>query len=159
MNRRIFSLVCIALYALLDASIYCSQQKVYDARNKSVRGTKETNRSNEKNAIEFKQETQLKNNNPIYDEDDKESSCFNIFKRGKKSKKTKKNLYSKLPSNLSYDEMIQIFIDNNKNLPTDRSGMEKYIQNIFANDPEQANFLLKLTNELPKQPSKLKPSE
>ncbi|CAD2102785.1 fam-c protein [Plasmodium vinckei lentum] len=42
MNRRIFSLVCIALYALLDASIYCSQQKESAARNKSVRdGTKD----------------------------------------------------------------------------------------------------------------------
>ncbi|CAD2107979.1 fam-c protein [Plasmodium vinckei] len=43
MNKRIFSLVCIALYALLDASIYCSQQKESAARNKSVRDGTEDN--------------------------------------------------------------------------------------------------------------------
>ncbi|CAD2083668.1 fam-c protein [Plasmodium vinckei lentum] len=134
MNRRIFSLVCVALCALLDASIYCSQQKAYDARNKSVRGTKEINRSN--------------------DEDDKESSGFNIFKRGKKNKRTEENLYSKFPSDLSCDQMIETFLDINKDLPTDRSGMEKYFQNIFANDPEKSKFLLKIKEELIKKHSK-----
>ncbi|CAD2084058.1 fam-c protein [Plasmodium vinckei lentum] len=128
MNRRIFSLVCIAIYALLDASIYCSQQKESDARNKSIRGTKEINRSN--------------------DEDDRESSGFNIFKRGKKSKRIIENLYSEVPSDLSSDEMIKIFKDNHKDLPTDKLKFEKYIMNIFENDPKQTEFLLKLYSKL-----------
>ncbi|CAD2100780.1 fam-c protein [Plasmodium vinckei] len=125
MNRRIFSLVCIALYALLDASIYCSQQKETGARNKSVRGTKEINRSN--------------------DEDGKEYSGFNI------SKRTNGILYSKLPSNLSSDEMIKIFLNDHKDLPTDRLGFEIYILNIFKNDPIQTEFLFKLYNKLSEQ--------
>ncbi|CAD2099486.1 fam-c protein [Plasmodium vinckei] len=128
MNRRIFSLVCIALYALLNASIYCSQQKASDARNKNVRGTKEINRSN--------------------DEDDNESSCFNIFKRDKKSKRskesirTKENLYSKVPSGLSSDEMIKKFIDENKDRPIDRADVIKYILvNGLENSPSALKFI------------------
>ncbi|CAD2096467.1 fam-c protein [Plasmodium vinckei brucechwatti] len=122
MNKRIFSLVCIALYALLDASIYCSQQKESDARNKSVRGTKEINRSN--------------------DEYDKESSGFNI------PKIIQENLYSKVPSNLSSDEMIKIFLNNHKDLPTNKLEFEKYIMNILENDPIQRMFLFKLYTKL-----------
>ncbi|CAD2091035.1 fam-c protein [Plasmodium vinckei brucechwatti] len=197
MNKRIYSLVCIALYALLDASIYCSQQKESDARNKSVRGTKEINRSNEKNDIEFKQGIQLKNNNPKnneddkddlddkdykdetydseytneddiynrkyvnndkiynrkcvnnddvdYGENDKESSGFNI------SKRTKENLYSKVPSDLSSDEMIKIFLNNHKDLPTNKLEFTEYILNIFEKDPEQTAFLFKLYSKLSKK--------
>ncbi|CAD2086704.1 fam-c protein [Plasmodium vinckei brucechwatti] len=123
MNKRIFSLVCLALYVLLDASIYCSQQKESDARNKSVRGTKEINRSN--------------------DEYDKESSGFNI------SKRTKENLYSKVPSDISSDEMIKIFLNDHKDLPTDKLKFTEYILNIFKNDPEQTAFLLALYRKLP----------
>ncbi|CAD2099631.1 fam-c protein [Plasmodium vinckei lentum] len=89
MNRRIFSLVCIALYALLDASIYCSQQKETGARNKNVRDTKEINRNN--------------------DEDDKESGGFNIFKRGKKSKRTKAYLHNEISERSS---IINEFINS-----------------------------------------------
>ncbi|CAD2084072.1 fam-c protein [Plasmodium vinckei lentum] len=127
MSRRIFSLVCIALYALLDASIYCSQQKESDARNKSVRGTKEI-RSN--------------------DEDDKESSGFNIFKRDKKGKRIIENLYSEVSSDLSSDEMIKIFLNDHKDLPMDKLEFDKYIMNIFKNDPKQTAFLLKLYSKL-----------
>ncbi|CAD2089717.1 fam-c protein [Plasmodium vinckei brucechwatti] len=134
MNKRIYSLVCIALYALLDASIYCSQQKESDARNKSVRGTKEINRSN--------------------DEYDKESSGFNIFKSGKKSKRTKENLHSKEPSDPLIDEMIKIFLNNHKDLPMDRLGFEIYIKNLLENDPEQSMFLRKLIGKLIKSPPK-----
>ncbi|CAD2109212.1 fam-c protein [Plasmodium vinckei] len=63
MNKRIFSLVCITLYVLLAVSIHCSEQKVYNVGNKRIRGTKEINRRNEKNAIEFKCEIQLNNSN------------------------------------------------------------------------------------------------
>ncbi|CAD2094041.1 fam-c protein [Plasmodium vinckei lentum] len=145
MNRRIFSLVCITLYALLDVSIYCSQQKESGARNKSVRGTKEINRSNEKNDIEFKRETQLNNKNLIYDGFNIESSGFNIPKR------IKENLNSKVPSNLSSDEMIKIFLNDHKDLPMDKLGFTKYIQNIFENDPEKTAFLFKLYSKLSKQ--------
>ncbi|CAD2094028.1 fam-c protein [Plasmodium vinckei brucechwatti] len=121
MNRRIFSLVCIALYALLDASIYCSQQKEFDARNKSVRGTKEINRSN--------------------DEYDKESSGFNLFKKGKKSKRskesirTKEDVYGKLPSDLSSDEKIKIFLNNVNGRPIDKA---EFIKFILVNGLEQS---------------------
>ncbi|CAD2097666.1 fam-c protein [Plasmodium vinckei brucechwatti] len=125
MNKRIFSLVCIALYALLDASIYCSQRKESDARNKSVRGTKEISRSN--------------------DEYDKESSGFNI------PKIIQENLYSKVPSGLSSDEMIKIFLNNHKDLPTNKLEFEKYIMNILENDPIQRMFLFKLYTKLVKK--------
>ncbi|CAD2114484.1 fam-c protein [Plasmodium vinckei] len=154
MNRKIFSLVCIALYVILVVPIQCSQQNVYDARNKSACGTKEINRINEKNDIESKNETQLTNDIPKNDEDDKKSSSFNIFKRGKKSKRTKENLYSKLPSNLSLDEMVKIFMDNNKDIPTDRLEFKKYIINILKNDPEQSKFLKNLFGKLAKKPLK-----
>ncbi|CAD2089290.1 fam-c protein [Plasmodium vinckei brucechwatti] len=126
MNRRIFSLVCIALYALLDASIYCSQQKESDAINKSVRGTKEINRSN--------------------DEDDNESSCFNLFKKGKKSKRSKESirteedLYGKLPSNLSSDEKIKIFLNKNNGRPIDRA---EFIKFVLVNGLENSPYALK----------------
>ncbi|CAD2107777.1 fam-c protein [Plasmodium vinckei] len=71
MNKRIFSLVCIALYILLSVSIYCSEQKASNVGNKSVRGTKKININNNKNGIEYKRETQLNNNNP---EDDYDSN-------------------------------------------------------------------------------------
>ncbi|CAD2085908.1 fam-c protein, fragment [Plasmodium vinckei brucechwatti] len=134
MNKKIFSLVCIILYNLLVASIHCLEQEESDARNKSVRGTKEINRSN--------------------DEYDKESSGFNIFKRGKKSKRIIKNLHSEVPSDLSSDEMIKIFKDNHKDIPTDRLEFKKYIINILKNDPEQSKFLKKLFGKLAKQPLK-----
>ncbi|CAD2096024.1 fam-c protein [Plasmodium vinckei] len=50
MNRRIFSLVCIALYALLDASIYCSQQKDNNLR---YDGTKENLHSKEPSNLSY----------------------------------------------------------------------------------------------------------
>ncbi|CAD2099547.1 fam-c protein [Plasmodium vinckei] len=208
MNRKIFSLVCIALYVILAVPIQCSQQKVYDARNKSVRGTKEINRSNEKNDIEFKRETQLNNNNnndlkddeddkddkddindtdykdetydreyineddiynceyvnndkiynreyvnndkiynreyvnndKIYNRkyvnndvaDDKKSNCFNIFKRVKKSKRTKE---------YSCDEMIEIFLNNNNGRPIDLAELIKF---ILVNGLEESITPLKL---------------
>ncbi|CAD2105792.1 fam-c protein [Plasmodium vinckei] len=78
MNKRIFILVCIAGYLLSAVSIHCSQQKVPNAGNKSIRGIKEGKRRNEKNGIEFKRETQLKNNNP---KGDNEFKNYNISKR------------------------------------------------------------------------------
>ncbi|CAD2085574.1 fam-c protein [Plasmodium vinckei brucechwatti] len=77
MNRRIFSLVCIALYALLDALIYCSEQKYNRSKtsglkNRIICAVKKINRSYKKNGIESKRETQLNNNNnnhPKYGDD------------------------------------------------------------------------------------------
>ncbi|CAD2103472.1 fam-c protein [Plasmodium vinckei brucechwatti] len=75
MNKNIFSLVCIALYALLDASIYCSEQKsdqskTYGLRGRIVRAIKKINGSNKKNVIESQRETQSNNNNNNDDDDD-----------------------------------------------------------------------------------------
>ncbi|SCL85946.1 hypothetical protein PCHAJ_000503400 [Plasmodium chabaudi chabaudi] len=41
MNKRVFSLVCIVLYAVLAVSIHCSQNKVSGAGNKNAHDTKE----------------------------------------------------------------------------------------------------------------------
>ncbi|CAD2107699.1 hypothetical protein YYG_00698 [Plasmodium vinckei petteri] len=75
MNKRISSLVCIVLYALLAVSIHCSEQKASDVGNKSVRDIKEINRGDEKSGIESKRETELnnKNNSDLKDDiDDKD---------------------------------------------------------------------------------------
>ncbi|SCL90265.1 fam-c protein, partial [Plasmodium chabaudi chabaudi] len=74
MNKRILSLVCIALYALLDVSVHCAQHKEYDVGNESARDTEEISRSNEKNGIKFNHKIQLKNNDPkdVDDKDDEE---------------------------------------------------------------------------------------
>ncbi|CAD2083943.1 fam-c protein [Plasmodium vinckei brucechwatti] len=91
MNKRIFSLVCIALYALLDASIYCSEQK-NDRSNESglrsriIRAFKKTKRSNKKNDIESQRENQLNNNN---NNDDDESHFKYINSEQYKEKKYK----------------------------------------------------------------------
>ncbi|CAD2094931.1 hypothetical protein YYG_05140 [Plasmodium vinckei petteri] len=68
MNKKIFSLVCIILYALLAVSIHCSEQK--DDRSKEsgfrsriIRAFKKIKRSSKKNDTEYKSETQLNNNN------------------------------------------------------------------------------------------------
>ncbi|CAD2095789.1 fam-c protein [Plasmodium vinckei] len=108
MNKRIFSLVCIVFFTLLAVSIQCSQQKESDARNKSVRGTKKINRINEKNDIGSKRETQLKNGNLRYDG-------------------TKEDLYGKLPSDLSSDEKIKIFLNKNNGRPIDVAEFIKFI--------------------------------
>ncbi|SCL91519.1 fam-c protein [Plasmodium chabaudi adami] len=68
MNKRIFSLVCIFLYVILIVSTHCSEQK--DDRSKASglksrisRVIKQIRRSNKKNDIESKRETQSNNNN------------------------------------------------------------------------------------------------
>ncbi|ETB56051.1 hypothetical protein YYC_05913 [Plasmodium yoelii 17X] len=138
MNKRIFSLVCIALYTLLAVSVHCSEQKVSDVGNKSVRGIKETNKSNEKNNIKYKRETQLKSTNPKDDENDREFNCFNIFKRNKKT-----------------------FKSSNKNepLPKVPSDISKDLEYVFVKNPEILSLFLHLKKELEKGPSKHKPNK
>ncbi|VEV54548.1 fam-c protein [Plasmodium vinckei vinckei] len=68
MNKRIFSLVCIILYVLLAVSIHCSEQKddrskASGLRSRISRVIKQIRRSNKKNDIEYKRETQSNNNN------------------------------------------------------------------------------------------------
>ncbi|SCL82069.1 fam-c protein [Plasmodium chabaudi chabaudi] len=68
MNKRIFSLVCIAVYALLAASIHCSEQKhdrskTSGLRSRIIRAIKQIKRSSKKNDIEFKGKAQLNSNN------------------------------------------------------------------------------------------------
>ncbi|SCL95294.1 Plasmodium yoelii subtelomeric region (PYST-C1), putative [Plasmodium chabaudi adami] len=150
MNKRIFSLVFIALYSLLPVLIHCSEQKAYDAGNKSVHDTKEISRSNEKHDTELKRETQLKNYNPKNDEndeDDKGFNCFNIFKRNKKSKTAKE---------YSCNKVTGTFLSNDKHLFMDPSEIEKQIQDIFANDPENSKTLLQVVKRLQKQHPNLK---
>ncbi|CAD2087456.1 fam-c protein [Plasmodium vinckei brucechwatti] len=74
MNKRIFSLVCTALYALLDASIYCSEQKndqskEYVLRSRIIRAIKQIKRSNKKNDIEPQRENQSNNNKDVFDDE------------------------------------------------------------------------------------------
>ncbi|VTZ67868.1 fam-c protein [Plasmodium chabaudi chabaudi] len=57
MNKRIFILVCIVLYALLAVSIHCSEQKEYGLRSRIIRAIKQIKRSNKKNGIKSKHET------------------------------------------------------------------------------------------------------
>ncbi|KEG00571.1 hypothetical protein YYE_04755 [Plasmodium vinckei vinckei] len=68
MNKRIFSLVCIILYVLLAVSIHCSEQKsdrskTSGLRSRVIRAIQKIKRSNKKNDIEYKRETQSNNNN------------------------------------------------------------------------------------------------
>ncbi|CDU16041.1 fam-c protein [Plasmodium yoelii] len=69
MNKKIFSLVCIALYAIFAVPIHCSEENVSDVGNKSVCGTKEINTNDENSDIGHKHENQLNNNNPKDDND------------------------------------------------------------------------------------------
>ncbi|SCL95120.1 fam-c protein [Plasmodium chabaudi adami] len=68
MNKRIFILVCVVLYALLAVSIHCSEEK-HDRskesglRSRISRAIKQIKRSNKQNDIESKRETQSNNNN------------------------------------------------------------------------------------------------
>ncbi|SCL82748.1 Plasmodium yoelii subtelomeric region (PYST-C1), putative [Plasmodium chabaudi adami] len=62
MNKRIYSLVCIVLYAILAISIHCSEQKASGIRG-FFRSIKKPHKSKGKNGIEYKCETQLNNNN------------------------------------------------------------------------------------------------
>ncbi|CXJ06180.1 fam-c protein [Plasmodium berghei] len=76
MNKWIFSLICIVLYAILDVSIHCSEQKVSGVGSRSIRGIKKMNKSNEKIGTKFKCRTQLKNNNPKNYKDNKISDGY-----------------------------------------------------------------------------------
>ncbi|EUD70501.1 hypothetical protein YYG_04059 [Plasmodium vinckei petteri] len=124
MNKRIFSLVCIVL-----------------------------NKPNEKNDIESKCETQLKNNNlkddedykdykdeehgrEYINEDDKKFNCFNIFNRNKKNKRTKILPYSKTPLIHSYSQIAESSSNNNESHPNLSLQMQRNIQEIFTTNPE-----------------------
>ncbi|SCL88573.1 fam-c protein [Plasmodium chabaudi chabaudi] len=84
MNKRVFSLVCIVLYAVLAVSIHCSQNKVSGAGNKNAHDTKEVNKSNKKNDIESKCETKLMNSHPK-DDKYKNTTDYNGFIRTARS--------------------------------------------------------------------------
>ncbi|CAD2103358.1 hypothetical protein YYG_02916 [Plasmodium vinckei petteri] len=102
MNRRIFSLVCIALYALLDASIYCSQQKDNNLR---YDGTKENLHSKKPSNLSCNQMVKIfmdiTKNVPI-DRWDYEEYIENIFKNDPQQLKVLNKLFhdvSKNPKN------------------------------------------------------------
>ncbi|SCL83351.1 fam-c protein [Plasmodium chabaudi chabaudi] len=142
MNKRIFILVCIALYALLAVSIHCSEQKASDLGNKTICGIKEINKSNEKNSIESKFEIQLKNNNPKYDEeDDKGFNCFNIFKRNKKNKRTKTPSYSKVTSIYLHNQITEAPSSNNEFLPMTSLQIQKNLREFSTKNPYNSKML------------------
>ncbi|EUD69651.1 hypothetical protein YYG_05126 [Plasmodium vinckei petteri] len=67
MNKRIFSLVCIILYALLAVSMHCSEEKsdrskTSGLRSRVIRAIQKIKRSNKKNDIELQRENQSNNN-------------------------------------------------------------------------------------------------
>ncbi|CAD2096388.1 fam-c protein [Plasmodium vinckei brucechwatti] len=49
MNKRVFSLVCIALYVFLAVLIQCSEQKTSGLRSRIIRAIKQIKRSSKKN--------------------------------------------------------------------------------------------------------------
>ncbi|SCL82897.1 Plasmodium yoelii subtelomeric region (PYST-C1), putative [Plasmodium chabaudi adami] len=146
MNKRIFSYVCIVLYALLAVSIHCSEQKPSDVRNKIVRSTKEISKCDEKSDIEPKREPQLNNNNnnnPEDDEDEKGFNCFNIFKRNKKNKKNKRTKtpsYSKAPLNHSFKQKPKAY-NSNKHLPKEALEMKQALQEFSKQNPNNMHTL------------------
>ncbi|WBY59665.1 fam-c protein [Plasmodium yoelii yoelii] len=147
MNKRIYSLVCIALYTLLVVSIHCSEQKVSDVGYTSGLGTKEINKNNETDGIEYKNETQLKNNNPkddTYDEDDKDNkgfSFFNIFKRNKKNKKIKTSSYSKVSLTHPDKKIIEELLNKNEYLYKVLLLMRKFMRDLLVKNSDPLNFL------------------
>ncbi|ETB56384.1 hypothetical protein YYC_05813 [Plasmodium yoelii 17X] len=130
MNKRIFSLVCMALYALLAVPTHCSEQKIYDVRNKSIRGTKDRSKNNE---------TQLKNNNPKDDEDDIGSNCFGICKKNKKIK----HIASNVPVTLPYNKIVVTY-SNNESLPTATMRMGQIQREFVPRDQKHLEDILKL---------------
>ncbi|CDS44339.1 fam-c protein [Plasmodium yoelii] len=125
MNKRIFSLVCIALYTLLTVPAHCSEQEVSDVGNKS----------DEKNDIEYKRETQLKNTNS---KDDRGFNCFNIFK---KNKRTQSHSYSKVPLTHPYNKITETSSNNNDSIHKIELLMEKIARYFLANHSEILKFL------------------
>ncbi|VTZ80370.1 fam-c protein [Plasmodium yoelii] len=139
MNKRIFSLVCIALYSLLAGSVHCSEQKVSDVRNKSIRGTKERNKSNEKNDIEYKHKTQLKNNNPKDDEDDIGSNCFGICKKNKQIK----YIIRDVPVTFPYNQIVVTY-SSNESLPTVKMRIGPIESEFIPKNQKHLEDILKL---------------
>ncbi|CAD2086358.1 fam-c protein [Plasmodium vinckei brucechwatti] len=61
MNKRIFSLVCIILYALLAASIHCADVIEYEIKRKVKRAIKELLSDGNEDKERRKREARLKN--------------------------------------------------------------------------------------------------
>ncbi|CAD2092337.1 fam-c protein [Plasmodium vinckei brucechwatti] len=149
MNKRILSLVCIALYTLLSVSIYCSQQKVPNVGNKNVRGIKEGNIRNEKNSIEFKnyniseRDIQAKLNSYI---------ALNIYMGIKKMTAALNDYIAKNPEALKF---VLLLKQELKQLPNDKKypfvitvSMENIIQEFPINDPKDLKILLRIIEDL-----------
>ncbi|CAD2097825.1 hypothetical protein YYG_04054 [Plasmodium vinckei petteri] len=78
MNKRIFSLVYIVLYALLAVSIHCSEEKsdrskTSGLRSRIIRAIQKIKRSTKKNDIEPQRENQSNNNNNTDDSDNEDN--------------------------------------------------------------------------------------
>ncbi|VTZ80344.1 fam-c protein [Plasmodium yoelii] len=136
MNKRIFSLVCIVLYSLLAVSVHCSEQKISDVINKSIRGTKDRNKSNE---------TQLKNNNPKDDEDDeddREFNCFGICKKNKQNKQIK-YIIRNVPLTSPHNQIVVIY-SSNESLPTVKIRIGTVESEFIPKDQKHLEDILKL---------------
>ncbi|EUD74053.1 hypothetical protein YYG_01149 [Plasmodium vinckei petteri] len=140
--------------------------KVLNVGNKSVRGIKEGNRWNKKNSIEFKRETQLKNNNP---KGDNEFKNYNISKREMQFKEYSNNTYNNFMKLLKGAVVLDDYIEKNpkalkfllllkqelKHLSNDKKyplkvtfSMDNIMREFHVNDPKHLNILLQIIETL-----------
>ncbi|CAD2084050.1 fam-c protein [Plasmodium vinckei lentum] len=148
MNKRILSLVCIALYILLSVSIYCSQQKVSDVGNKSFRGIKEGNRRNEKIGIEFKNCNISEISMPINEYLNSVLLIAEITRRTN----ALKDYIAKNPRALKFvlllkQELKQLSSDKKYPLKVTFS-MENVMHEFLVNDPKHLKYLLRIIEDL-----------
>ncbi|CAD2105308.1 fam-c protein [Plasmodium vinckei] len=149
MNKRILSLVCIILHVLLAVSIYCSQQKVSNVGNKSVRGIKEGNRRNEKNSIEF---TNYNISERDIQVDEYLNTALNIITEIKKKTVYLNDYIAKNPKALKF---VLLLKQELKQLPNDKKypfvitvSMENIMQEFPINDPKDLKALLRIIESL-----------
>ncbi|CAD2099496.1 hypothetical protein YYG_05208 [Plasmodium vinckei petteri] len=69
---------------------------------------------------------------------------------------TKENLHSKEPSNLSYNQIVKVYMNINKDYPIDRWEFEERVENIFKEDTKQSKILKKIFHEILKDPTNYK---
>ncbi|CAD2086365.1 fam-c protein [Plasmodium vinckei lentum] len=153
MNKSIFSLVCIILYALLAASIHCADLIEYEIKRKTKRAIKELLKRNEEDEARLKREARLKNGGIIDHLDAKDYEDISYH-----NEYINDNMHTR----------VYVNYDKEYNREDDKDGKDakdstyaKVLKcfNIFKGcKKKHSKFLYKLSKELSKQPSKLKPS-
>ncbi|CAD2092375.1 fam-c protein [Plasmodium vinckei lentum] len=148
MNKRILSLVCIIWYALLAVSIYCSEQKVSNAGNKTVCGIKEGNRRNEKNSIEFK-------NYNISEKDIQAKGYLDIILLIMEITQRTNALKDYIAKNPRASKFVSLLKQKLKQLPNDKKypfvitvSMENIMHEFLVNDPKHLKYLLRIIGDL-----------